>query len=335
MMKFLRRLLVLFLGIFIVGCTFPTSTKLPTVMPTEYIATAIALTVEARGVTLPIEQPESLSPSETTVAPTQISSATPLPSSVSSPMPTRTPPPDTLATASPTPDNATTPTPESELPYARIQILSPGPASRVVSPFLLRAFLAAGPTGKVQIELQGEDGRLLMREIKLIGVNEGAQINIALDMNFEITAAAEAGRIVVSIEDQYGRLISLASTDVILLSLGESDLNQPGDLREEIIIDEPKANALIQGGKVRVSGLARPRSTKPLVIELQTTDGRVAGIYHMVHLDEVMLGTHQPFSVDVLYSVESPTKVRLVVWERGERIPGIVHLSSVEVLLSP
>jgi hypothetical protein len=174
-----------------------------------------------------------------------------------------------------------------------------------------------------------------MREIKTIGANEGQQINIATEMKFEIAAAAEAGRVVVSIEDKYGRVMSLASMDVILLSLGESDINQPGDLIENIVIEQPKENALIQGGEVRVSGEARPVSDKPLVIELQTTDGRIAGINHMVHVDEAPVGSHGKFSVDVPYSVEQPTKVRLVVWERGDRIPGIVHLSSLEVMLSP
>jgi hypothetical protein len=201
----------------------------------------------------------------------------------------------------------------------------------------MRAFLAAGPTGNVQIELLGEDGRLLMREIKTVGANENQQITIATEMKFEIAAAAEAGRVAVSIEDKYGRMLALASTDVILLSLGESDINQPGDLdlRENIVIKEPKANALIQGGEVRVSGEARPVSDKPLVVELQTTDGRIAGISHMVFVDEAPVGTHGKFSIDVPYSVEEPTKVRLVVWERGDRIPGIVHLSSLEVMLSP
>jgi hypothetical protein len=200
---------------------------------------------------------------------------------------------------------------------------------------MMRTLLAAGPTGRVQIELQGEDGRLLMREIKAIGANEGQQINIAVEMKFEIAAAAEAGRVVISIEDKYGRIMALASTDVILISLGESDINQPGDLRESIVIEEPKTNALIQGGKVRVSGEARPVSDKPLVIELQTTEGRIAGINHMVHVDEAPVGSHGKFSVDVPYSVEEPTRVRLVVWERGDRIPGVVHLSSLEVMLSP
>lgn len=344
--KFSMRAILLLLSFAIligclIGCTFPTGTALPTVMPTEYIPTAIALTLIAKGVTPRVEENVISIPlteqSQQEIAPSE----TPLPTAPLPASPTFTPGLGNAATttmlpvASLTPDISTTPTPEPDIPYGRIQILSPGPASRVASPFSLRAFLRAGPTGKVHIELQGEDGRLLMREIKAIGTNDGAQLNIATEMKFEIAAAAEAGRIVVSIEDKYGRLMSLASMDVILLSLGESDINQPGDLKEIIVIEEPKANALIQGGEVRVSGEARPVSDKPLVVELQSTDGHIAGINHMVHVDEVVVGSHGKFSVDVPYSVEEPTKVRLVVWERGDRIPGIVHLSSLEVMLSP
>jgi hypothetical protein len=187
----------------------------------------------------------------------------------------------------------------------------------------------------VQIELLGEDGRLLMREVKKVGVPEGTQINIGIEMSFEISAAAEVGRLIVSVEDEYGRISALASVDVILLSLGESDLNQPGDFLETIVIEEPTENALIQGGTLRVSGLVRPRTDKPLVIELQTVDGRIAGIFHMVHVTESTDGRHGTFAVDVPYTVTDPTKVRLVIWERGGHIPGIAHLSSLEVMLSP
>ena len=323
------------------GCTFVSDSSLPTIMPTEYIPTAIALTLEAKGVTPLIEEKFTSEPSATIIPQEIIPTGTPLPEISLTASPTSTPgsgnPADaeTRSAASPTPGRSNTPTPETELPYGKIQILSPGPASRVASPFMMRTFLKAGPTGRVQIELQGEDGRLLMREIKAIGTNEGQQITIGTEMKFETAAAAEAGRVVVSIEDKFGRIMALASTDVILISLGESDINMPGDLKESIVIEEPRTNALIQGGKVRVSGEARPASDKPLVIELQTTDGRIAGINHMVHVDEAIVGSHGKFSVDVPYSVEEPTRVRLVVWERGDRIPGIVHLSSLEVMLSP
>ena len=341
-MNFTLRLLPLSILIsLLIGCTFPTGSVLPTMMPTEFIPTAIALALEAKGVVLLEDVDAAGVPTITQLPEESAPSETPHPSTTIPPTPTTTPESESLATstglpaATFTPDVSITLTPEAELPYGRIQMLSPGPASRVASPFLLRAFLAAGPTGRVQIELLGEDGRLLMREIKKIGADEGAQLYIAAEMNFEISAAAEAGRVVVSIEDVYGRTMSLASTDVILLSLGESDINQPGDLKEKIIIEEPKVNALIQGGEVRVSGVAHPVSDKPLVIELQTTNGRIAGISHMVHVDEAPVGSYGEFAVDIPYSVEEPTRVRLVVWERGDRIPGVVHLSSLEVMLSP
>jgi hypothetical protein len=41
------------------------------------------------------------------------------------------------------------------------------------------------------------------------------------------------------------------------------------------------------------------------------------------------------FAIDVPYTVDYTTRVLVKVWEPSERIPGIVNLSSVEVLISP
>jgi len=67
----------------------------------------------------------------------------------------------------------------------------------------------------------------------------------------------------------------VASTDLILLSLGRADVNPSGDLLENIIIQAPREKGLIQGGTIRVSGLARLRTSQPMLIELETTDGKI------------------------------------------------------------
>jgi hypothetical protein len=126
----------------------------------------------------------------------------------------------------------------------------------------------------------------------------------------------------------------VTSTNLILLSLGQADINLPNDLLENIVINTPEERMLIQGGSIRVAGLARQRTDQALLIELETTDGKIVGT-RQVSLTPDPGSTHGTFAIDVPYQVSSPTKVKLKIWLPDDRIPGIIYLSSVEVLLSP
>lgn len=311
------------------GCNFPGSQSLPTPLPTEYLPTAVALAVAAqRTNSAPVAQSTATSTAaiepvsklevENTIAPTL--TIPPSPSASATDEPTVTPP----ATWAPPPN----------VPFGTIQILNPGPFSRIISPLLLKAYLLPGENGRVQVELLGEDGRVLMREVRTYNSPPGARVTMGAEISYEITAVAETGRIQISTVDGEGRTSALASVDVILLSVGESDLNPAGDNFEAIVIQQPASNALIQGGTMRVAGLARPRSEKPLMIELHTNEGKIVGT-RQVAVDVSDAGKYGSFAIDVPYNISAPTQVRLMVWERGDRIPGIVHLSSLEVLLSP
>ena len=69
-------------------------------------------------------------------------------------------------------------------------------------------------------------------------------------------------------------------------------------------------------------------------MELVTFDGTVVG-YRQLYVTTAADGSYVPYAVEVPYQVTTPTWVRLQISESGVRIPGIEHLSSVEVLLSP
>ena len=83
-----------------------------------------------------------------------------------------------------------------------------------------------------------------------------------------------------------------------------------------------------------VSGLARPRTDQPLFVEIFAPDGEMLGSRQVAVSGQSGAG-HGTFAVDVPYAVTEPTRVLVVVWERGERIPGVAHLSSVEILVGP
>jgi hypothetical protein len=80
--------------------------------------------------------------------------------------------------------------------------------------------------------------------------------------------------------------------------------------------------------------LVRTASDQPLLVELITTDGRVVGS-RLAGIAEGPKDAHRLFAAEIPYTVQSPTWVRVTVSERGTRLPGIIQLTSVEVLLSP
>jgi hypothetical protein len=116
--------------------------------------------------------------------------------------------------------------------------------------------------------------------------------------------------------------------------MGNQDLNQPDDLLEEIVLESPRPNRLIQDGTMRVAGMARPRTTQPFRIEIVTSDGKIVGT-RQVSVSPPAESQYGAFAIDVPYNIAYTNRVRVQVWEPGSRIPGIINLSSVEVLLSP
>jgi hypothetical protein len=321
-------LLILVVSI-ISGCSSMVETPIPTPYPSEHIPTVIAMTLEAQGIKLPTEGQVA----ESTAAPT-------MPSLTQEPAATQLPSPAPIeftVTPSPTPI-PTEPTqnfpPPANIPQSINQILSPGSGSKVVSPFILRAVAKPGSNSAVRIELLGEGGRLLMREVRRYQSLQNEWVNLGSEVTFGINAAAENGRLQISIEDEYGRLVSVSSINIILQSMGFQDLDLPEDQLENIVLVSPRPNRLIQGGTMRVAGLARLRSAQPLMIEILTSDGRIVGT-RQVSVIPSLETSYGTFAIDVPYTVDKTNRVRVQVWEPGDRIPGIVNLSSVEVLLSP
>jgi hypothetical protein len=204
----------------------------------------------------------------------------------------------------------------------------------VTSPLRLRAFLAPGAGGRVQVELLGEDGRLLVRQVLVFSATPGIKITLFEELEFEIAAVAETGRLQVSTADRFGRTTQLESVELILLSIGGEDLNPPGDRLAPVVVETPRSSTLIQGGELVVSGLARPRSTQPLVLELSDEQGKILAT-RLVEVAGEGAADHRPFTTTLPYSVAEPTRALLTVRERDDRIPGNVHLTSLEVLLGP
>lgn len=299
-------LLILWALIVLSACGVRQQNALPTLIPTEYLPTVIAMTAAA--------------------------------------LPTHTPPPEQMATPTVIPPltptiympalAAETALPEAlRIPEAEIQIVRPGALSKVVSPMLISIYVIPGAERKATVELWGEDGRLIYRRIfTFTNVNDRTQIYE--EIAFELAGAAETARLVASTHDEYGRVLSLASTPIILLSEGEEGLYAVNDVMTPILIQSPAENVLIQGTSLRVSGVARTPEDEPLLVELVAADGRVLGS-RLAGFSNFESGMHNFFTAEIPFGVESPTWVRVIVSERSGDDISPLNSSSVEVLLSP
>ncbi len=326
------------LAVIALGCESLLAPPLPTPLPTDYLPTAIALTQQASwpsaspgGATV---IPQAVSPTETptiTLTPESTPTSTTVENGSAATLQATIGPTITPYTLPPSP----TPSPTPRIPNAEIEIRNLGPLSRVISPIHLYTYLRPGAGGKVRIELLGEDNRLLYREIRKVNfVPVGAWANLTLDIDFEISAPAEAGRLKISVDDEYGRTVALNSVPLILLSVGQADIVPPLDVLAPIVILQPKKKALIQGGKVVVSGLARPEGEQPLLVRLITPKGAEVG-FRLVEVEKSNQRQYGTFAVEVPYQVTQYTPALLVVQEGGASTEDIIHLSSLEIMLSP
>lgn len=209
----------------------------------------------------------------------------------------------------------------------------------MASPLKLTANLHTMPSGNYHVELWIEplqpsgEPRLLYREVQRIISNPIDWLYLDQDIQFELTRVSEFGQLRISVLDSFGRAVSINSVDLILLSMGSSSITPASPKDEPIVIREPAANQLIVGGKLIVSGVAKP-TEGVLLAQLVTADGTVVG-YREVLITASSDGSDVPYTVEVPYQVQTPTWVRLQVSESGTRISGIDHLTSVQVLLSP
>ncbi|MEX2144311.1 MAG: hypothetical protein WD740_06925 [Anaerolineales bacterium] len=207
---------------------------------------------------------------------------------------------------------------------ADLRLVYPGTGSRLASPILLIATVPAG-TSALRVELFGEDGRLLLRKLLL---NDGSG-QLELELVFEVPAL-ETGRLALSMDDEFGRLQELTSTEVELLTEGES-LNVAGEAQtHQLTIDSPKTGDTIQGGTFNLSGVVHDQG-RSVNIQLVNREGRV------ISTDDVFIsssgGDEREFSAVLVYGISEPEWVQVVV---SLRVAGVTRaVTSVEIWLEP
>jgi hypothetical protein len=276
----------------------------PTPYPPEYLPTVIVLTAESAN----------RSGTETAIA------LTPQPTLTNTPEPTLTPSPAPTST-------------QTTIPWhqpAAIRILAPGPMSKVISPANLRMKIVSGESEKIQIDLYGEDGRLLSREVKQVRTSRDG-VDQSIKIPFEIRGAAELGRITVSTKDKAGRIQALNSVRVLLLSSGNNEISPPGDLSERVEVFSPLLNDSIAGGVLNVRADIWPFNAQPVILELIDP----AGTSLSLRILAVEAIHPQFFETTIPYEVTEPTLARLTIRQDDDRISGLFYAYSQEVLLNP
>jgi hypothetical protein len=294
-------ILIMLLCVLLDGCVLPGAVSAPTPFPPEYLPTVVYLTAES------LNAGNGTTPTPTAIR-TQIPTAVP-----ASPLPT------------------IVPTPPPGIPLGTIQIISPGPMSYVASPMEVRAYFIPGKSNKVQIDLYGEDGRLLSRTILFAALRPLADY-LFLKIPFQIRAAGETGLVQVSTKDELGRVQSLNSVRVILISSGDNQITPTGSaIYEHLALYNLPDNSSVSGGVISLQGQFLPYNHQPLIIELISNDGRSLGtrVYSISGLDPQNVVTTIP------YKVAAQTQARLFFRQADEVLSGPVYVYSEQVTLNP
>ena len=243
-----------------------------------------------------------------------------------------------------------TPVPSTEFPtvtptfaagfieLAQIRFLSPGPMSSVASPIKLQAMLVSGESEKVQFDLLGEDGRLLQRILKpIIHASNGAFR--VVDLTFEVRAVSEAGYIRVSTKDDFGRIQALNTMPGLLFSIGNNQINPPGNMiYERIMFEGLEDGDEVSGGTLNLKGRFWPFNDQPVVFELLLPDGTPISsrVLSFKGIDT------ESFETTLPYKVSEPTKARLSIRQDNPllsvtdpELMRYIYVYTLEVTLNP
>jgi hypothetical protein len=307
-----RNLLLLACTLGLLAACSQSTGSAPTPLPPDYLPTVVALTGQAAFATADAQTP-TVPPTETLSPPSTPQAFIDLPS----PTPTFAP---------------------GFTEFAQIRFVSPGPMSSLTSPFVLQTILVSGESEVVQVDLLGEDGRVLQRVLKKLIRNPKGTFQ-RFELSFEIRAVSEAGYIRISSKDDFGRIQALNTLPVLLYSIGDAQANPPGNvIYERVMVEGVKDKANFYAGEVNISGRIWPFNDQPVFVELVTTDGKP-----LIARVLAMNGTEtQSFETTLPYKVSEPTTARLVFRQDNPSLSvsdaelgTLVYLHSIEVTLNP
>jgi hypothetical protein len=317
-----RCLLICSLFVFLTGCIPATSMVLPTLARFPDTATP-------KAIDSPLATPSNPpTPSFTPAQPENTPTSQAIPTEIPTLVPT-TP----LPTLPFSPTLTLTPVPQPSVDSSAIQLLSPGPLSKIVPPVRVFGYAVPGFKNKGSLDLYGEDGQVLASQ--LLQLNTPYKwASFYWELAFKTRSVGELGRLSLSTVDEFGRITGVNSVHLILLGEGVSIINPPGSLQERCVIEQPVAGQRSSNGVLSLVGKMRPYNGLPLTVELVAPDGTILGT-RLVPVSPAQDDSHVPFRVDISYRIPVPQWVLLRVRQFDDRISGVMYLYSKEILLNP
>jgi hypothetical protein len=272
--------------------------------------------------------------------------ATPLATSTAIPLPTQTAG-SLAATNTAAPAETATSEAPTEAPLEAIWIASPGAGSAVTSPVTVAGQSRPTFEQHLVVAVYGEDGTLLSRQPTIIGADAGSPGPYSIDLEFSVDHE-QPGRIAVyETSAMDGGILHLASVELTLLPAGGAGNIVPAPAAlENMDITFPPANVEISGGTITVSGVSEYYFESQLGLLLcggggsgephelcGTADNVLASGVAMI--DSPDMGLPGTFSGTLTWSVSEGTPGRIIVYGDSPRDGGLLHVTSIPVLIQP
>lgn len=341
-----RWVLSLFCVLFLAGCTplgmsVPTYTLDPGLLQTlEAIRasttreSAVTQTPTIGGEETPLGRQTTaafgLTPAST-LEPSEITSRTPTASK--SPRPSKTPRPSATPRPSKTPTRMG-PTATAAPQDAPIRIYSPASFSRLISPVTLVMSVIPGSGGNIYLQVTGENLEVLYERKWILPYSAGHRTTINEEFEFSIPVLSEAARIQVYTLDEYGRFNSLATEDVVLLSVGQNDLAEADNLLDPFALLRPYPDQIIKHGNLVINGMTRCRIDCRLYIEVVDMDGNRLSAVEQQNILQASL-VYQPIYYEIPVKVTRTTNARVILHQQDLFTREDIAISSVLVQITP
>lgn len=220
-------------------------------------------------------------------------------------------------------------------PAAQLRFQKPGEMSRLTSPILVIADVLPGYKGMVNLQLFGENGRLISDQLLQLQEIESGWVSLASEIKFDSQSAGESGLVVLTTRDYYGRRMAQVGVPVLLLQIGESEYEFPQFAKQPVVLDLPVAGGFARKGSLHIEGMIHLYNDNPIIVELVTQGGGIPASKAVTVVGNES-AEFVPFSLDLPYKVSTRTPVRLSIRQASELSPAIdIFLYSQLIFLDP